>query len=107
MTTMSEPQERRSKEVHREWSVEGLPKDLQHESIAFYRDVGLYRGIYQIGFAQSWMPYDYHPEYPHEITHARVEKHHPPHRSWWMRLLAPERDYLVIVVEEPDLPSIK
>lgn len=101
MTTISERWKCRVQEVHREWSVEGLPKELQHESIAFYRDVGLYRGVYQIGFAQSWMPYDYRPD-THKITHARVERHHPPHRSWWKRLLASKRNYLVIVVEEPE-----
>ena len=85
------------------WSDIELPRELRHPDIAFHRDVGMgSHEAYQIGFDQSWMPYDYNPDLPEEyhIQYARLERHHPPYRPRWLRILLPKRNYVVIVVSD-------
>lgn len=98
--TSKNPQERTFSDRNTEWSKVGLPKELQHDSIAFHRDVGICGyDAYQIGFDQTWLPYDYKPE-SYEMTYARIERHSPPYWPWWMRLFTIKQTYLVVVLTE-------
>lgn len=83
------------------FDTEELPEEVYHKDIWYYRDMGgEFHSSYQLGFRQSWLPFDYYLPDRYEIIHARVEYQYPPEWGWLRRKVFSKRKALCVVIGE-------